>query len=101
MIAKVKEPVVSVLSYEEYQEAVAEGRVLRKYYIVDALQNYVFCHTNNRLSAYEWFKLNYPIYTMRTVRQDSGNGTGCSATCSTRRGQSKFKDGFGVPEGLR
>jgi len=101
MIAKVKEPVVSVLSYEEYQAAVAEGRILPKYYILNALQQYVFVHTRNRLIAYEWLKLNYPQYTMRTTRQDGGGGSGCSSTCSTRRGQSKFQEGFGVPDGLR
>ena len=101
MIAKVKEPIVSVLSYEEYQEAVAESKILPKYYIVDALQQYVFVHTRNRVVAYEWFKINYPQYVMRTTRQDGGGGSGCSSTCSTRRGQSKFKDGFGVPECLR
>ena len=98
---KVKEPIVSVLSYEEYQAAVAEGRILPKYYILNALQQYVFVHTRNRVVAYEWFKLNYPQYTMRTSRADSGGGSGCSETSSTRRGQSKFRDNFGVPSGLR
>ena len=98
---KVKEPIVSVLSYEEYQAAVADGKVLPKYYIVDALQQYVFVHTRNRVIAFDYFKLHYPQYTLRTSRQDSGGGSGCSSTCSTRRGQSKFKEGFGVPEGLR
>ena len=101
MIAKVKEPVVSVLSYEEYQAAVAESKILPKYYIVDALQQYVFVHTRNRLVAYEWLKINYPQYVMRTTRQDGGGGRGCSETSSTRRGQSKFRDNFGVPSGLR
>ena len=98
---KVKEPIVSVLSYEEYQEAVARCKILPKYYILNALQQYVFVHTRNRLVAYEWFKLNYPQYTMRTSRADSGGGSGCSETSSTRRGQSKFRDNFGVPSGLR
>ena len=98
---KVKEPVVSVLSYEEYQAAVAEGRVLPKYYILNALQQYVFVHTRNRLIAYEWLKLNYPQYVMRTTRQDGGGGSGCSETSSTRRGQSKFQSDFGIPLELR
>ena len=98
---KVKEPIVSVLSYEEYQAAVAEGRILPKYYILNALQQYVFVHTRNRLVAYEWFKLNYPQYTMRTSRADSGGGSGCSETSSTRRGQSKFQSDFGIPLELR
>jgi len=98
---KVKEPVVSVLSYEEYQLAIEDGKILPKYYIVDALQNYVFVHTRNRLVAYEWLKINYPQYVMRTTRQDGGTGGGCSETSSTRRGQSKFREGFGVPAGLR
>ena len=101
MIAKVKEPVTSILSYSEYQQAIEESKVLPKYYIVDALQQYVFVHTRNRLVAYEWLKINYPQYTMRTTRQDGGGGSGCSSTCSTRRGQGKFQEGFGVPEGLR
>ena len=101
MIAKVKEPIVSVLSYEEYQEAVAVGRILPKYYILNALQQYVFVHTRNRLVAYEWLKLNYPQYVMRTTRQDGGGGSGCSDTSSTRRGQSKFQSDFGIPLGLR
>ena len=98
---KVKEPVTSILSYTEYQQAIEEGKILPKYYIVDALQSYVFVHTRNRLIAYEWLKLNYPQYVMRTTRQDGGGGSGCSETSSTRRGQSKFRDGFGVPSGLR
>ena len=98
---KVKEPIVSVLSYEEYQEAVADGKILPKYYILDALQRYVFVHTRNRLVAYEWLKINYPQYVMRTTRQDGGGGSGCSETSSTRRGQSKFRESFGVPQGLR
>ena len=98
---KVKEPIVSVLSYEEYQAAVAEGRILPKYYILNALQQYVFVHTRNRLIAYEYFKEHYPMYTLRTSRADGGTGGGCSSTCSTRRGQSKFKSDFGIPLELR
>jgi len=98
---KVKEPIVSVLSYEEYQAAVAEGRVLPKYYILNAMQEYVFIHTRNRVIAFDYFKLHYPQYTLRTSRQDGGGGKGCSETSSTRRGQSKFRDNFGVPSGLR
>ena len=98
---RVKEPIVSVLSYEEYQEAVAEGRVLPKYYILNALQQYVFVHTRNRVIAYDYFKLHYPQYTLRTSRADNGGGSGCSDTSSTRRGQSKFQSDFGIPLGLR
>jgi len=98
---KVKEPVVSVLSYEEYQAAVAEGKILPKYYIVNALQQYVFVHTRNRLIAYNYFKEHYPMYTLRTSRQDGGRGSGCSDTSSTRRGQSRFQSDFGIPLELR
>ena len=101
MIAKVKEPVTSTLSYTEYQQAIEEGKILPKYYILNALQQYVFVHTRNRVIAFDYFKLHYPQYTLRTSRADSGGGSGCSSTCSTRRGQSKFQEGFGVPEGLR
>ena len=98
---KVKEPVTSTLSYTEYQQAIEDGKILPKYYIVSAMQNYVFVHTRNRLVAYEWLKLNYPQYVMRTTRQDSGTGGGCSETSSTRRGQSKFQSDFGIPLELR
>ena len=101
MTAKVKEPVVSVLSYEEYQAAVAEGKILPKYYILNAMQEYVFIHTRNRVIAFDYFKLHYPQYTLRTSRADSGGGSGCSDTSSTRRGQSKFQSDFGIPLGLR
>ena len=101
MIAKVKEPIVSVLSYEEYQAAVAEGKILPKYYILNAMQEYVFIHTRNRVIAFDYFKLHYPQYTLRTSRADSGGGSGCSDTSSTRRGQSKFQSDFGIPLGLR
>ncbi len=101
MIAKVKEPVTSILSYSEYQQAIEDGKILPKYYIVSAMQNYVFVHTRNRLVAYEYFKEHYPQYTLRTSRQDGGGGSGCSETSSTRRGQSKFQSDFGIPLELR
>lgn len=101
MIAKVKEPVTSILSYSEYQQAIEESKVLPKYYIVSAMQNYVFVHTRNRLVAYEWLKINYPQYVMRTTRQDSGTGGGCSETSSTRRGQAKYlNQNYGIPRDL-
>jgi len=98
---KVKEPVTSTLSYTEYQQAIDGGKILPKYYIVDAMQNYVFVHTHNRVIAFDYFKLHYPMYTLRTSRADGGTGRGCSETSSTRRGQSKFRESFGVPSGLR
>ena len=101
MTAKIKEPTISVLSCTEYRQAIEDGKILPKYYILNAMQEYVFCHTRNRVVAFDYFKLHYPQYTLRTSRADGGGGSGCSSTCSTRRGQSKFKEGFGVPEGLR
>ena len=98
---KVKEPVTSTLSYTEYQQAIEDGKILPKYYILNAMQEYVFIHTRNRVIAYDYFKLHYPLYSMRTSRQDSGGGSGCSETSSTRRGQSKFQSDFGIPHGLR
>lgn len=98
---KVKEPVTSTISYAEYQQAIEDGKILPKYYVVDAMQNYVFVHTRNRLVAYEWLKINYPQYVMRTTRQDSGTGGGCSETSSTRRGQAKYlNQNYGIPRGL-
>lgn len=98
---KVKEPVTSTLSYTEYQQAIEDGKILPKYYIVSAMQDYVFVHTRNRLVAYEWLKINYPQYVMRTTRQDSGTGGGCSETSSTRRGQAKYlNQNYGIPRDL-
>lgn len=101
MTAKIKEPTISVLSYSEYQQAIEEGKILPKYYIVDALQQYVFIHTRNRVIAFDYFKEHYPMYTLRTIRADGGGGSGCSDTSSTRRGQSKFQSDFGIPLELR
>lgn len=101
MIAKIKEPVISVLSYSEYQQAIEDGKILPKYYILNAMQEYVFVHTRNRLVAYEWLKINYPQYVMRTTRQDGGGGSGCSDTSSTRRGQAKYlNQNYGIPRDL-
>ena len=99
---KVKELVVSVLSWEEYQEAVAEGRALPKYYILNAMQECVFLHTRNRVLAYDYFKKEWPQYTMRTSRADGGTGGGCSETSSTRRGQAKYlNQNYGIPRDLQ
>lgn len=101
MTAKTKEPTISVLSYSEYQQAIEENKILPKYYIVDALQRYVFCHTRNRVVAFDYFKLHYPQYTLRTSRQDGGGGSGCSETSSTRRGQAKYlNQNYGIPRDL-
>ena len=101
MTAKIKEPVISVLSYSEYQQAIEDGKILPKYYILNATQEYVFIHTRNRLVAYEWLKSNYPQSVMRTTRQDSGGGSGCSETSSTRRGQAKYlNQNYGIPRDL-
>lgn len=98
---KVKEPVTSTLSYTEYQQAVEDGKILPKYYILNALQQYVFVHTRNRVIAYDYFKEHYPQYVMRTTRQDGGTGGGCSETSSTRRGQAKYlNQNYGIPRDL-
>lgn len=98
---KVKEPVTSTLSYTEYQQAVEDGKILPKYYIVSAMQDYVFVHTRNRVIAYEYFKEHYPMYTLRTSRADGGGGSGCSDTSSTRRGQAKYlNQNYGIPRDL-
>ena len=98
---KVKEPVTSTLSYIEYQQAIEDGKILPKYYIVNAMQNYVFVHTHNRVIAFDYFKLHYPQYVMRTTRQDGGGGSGCSDTSSTRRGQAKYlNQNYGIPRDL-
>ena len=101
MTAKIKEPVISVLSYSEYQQAIEDGKILPKYYILNAMQEYVFIHTRNRVVAYDYFKLHYPLYTLRTSRADSGSGGSCSETSSTRRGQAKYlNQNYGIPRDL-
>ena len=94
-----KELQTTTLLYSEY---VVCTKYPSKYFIVNSLQQYVFVHTRSRVAAEEWRKTNYPLYSLRTTKEESGGGTGCSDTSSTRKGQAKYLNkSFGVPKGLR
>lgn len=97
-MSKIEKPIETVtLSYAEY---VSADRYPSKYFIVNALQQYVFIVTRSREKAEQYRKEYYPMYGLRCTVQEKGGGSGCSETGSTRRGQSKFKSNFRLPRGL-
>lgn len=97
-MSKQDKPIETVtLSYAEY---VSADKFPSKYFIVNALQQYVFIVTRSREKAEQYRKEYHPMYGLRCTVQEKGGGTGCSETGSTRRGQSKFKSNFGLPRGL-
>lgn len=98
-MSKVEKAIEAVtLSYAEYVSAV---RYPSKYFIVNALQQYVFIITRSREKAEQYRKEHYPMYGLRCTTTEKGGGTGCSETSSTRRGQAKYLNkNFGLPKGL-
>src|SRR5574343_1966922 len=97
-MSKVEKPIETVtLSYAEY---VSADTFPSKYFIVNALQQYIVIVTRSREKAEQYRKEHYPMYGLRCTVQEKGGGRGCSDTSSTRRGQSKFKSNFGLPRGL-
>lgn len=97
-MSKVEKPIETVtLSYAEY---VSADTFPSKYFIVNALQQYVFIVTRSREKAEQYRKEHYPMYGLRCTVQEKGGGSSCSGTSSTRRGQSKFKSNFGLLRGL-
>lgn len=97
-MSKIEKPIETVtLSYSEYVNAT---NFPSKYFIVNALQQYIFIVTRSREKAEQYRKEHHPMYGLRCTVQEKGGGTGCSETGSTRRGQSKFKSNFGLPRGL-
>lgn len=98
-MSKIEKPIETVtLSYAEYVNA---DKFPSKYFIVNALQQYVFIVTRTRAKAEEYRKEHYPLYGLRCTTTEKGGGTGCSETSSTRRGQAKYLNkNFGLPKGL-
>ena len=96
---KIEKPIETVtLSYSEY---VGADTFPSKYFIVNALQQYVFIVTRSREKAEEYRKEHYPMYGLRCTVQEKGGGSSCSDTSSTRRGQAKYLNkSFGLPRGL-
>lgn len=95
---KIEKPIETVtLSYAEY---VSADKFPSKYFVVTALQQYVFIVTRSREKAEQYRKEHYPMYGLRCTTAEKGGGSSCSDTSSTRRGQSKFKSNFGLPRGL-
>ena len=96
---KIEKPIETVtLSYAEY---VGTTKYPSKYFIVNALQQYVFIVTRSREKAEEYRKEHYPMYGLRCTVQEKGTGSSCSDTSSTRRGQAKYLNkNFGLPRGL-
>lgn len=94
-----KQPIQTIpLSFTEYT---TKTKLPSKYYFLDAMGNYIFILTNKRERALEYLVNEYgKLYTLRTIGGSKGNGTSCTESCSTRRGQSKFRDNFGLPRGI-
>lgn len=87
-----------ILSYSEY---ISTTKYPSKYFVVNAIQQYVFIITRSRVKAEEYRKEHYPMYGLRCMTTEKGGGTSCSETSSTRRGQAKFLNkSFGIPRGL-
>lgn len=93
-----------ILSFQEYLDAKDNKKILPKYFIVDAMGNYVFIRTRDRSKAQSFVNEEYGEgkYTIRTQTQDgaaSGDAT-CRAT-ATRKGQHVANTSFGIPNSLR
>lgn len=93
-----------VLSLQEYTDAKDNKVILPRYFIVDAMGNYVFIRTRDRAKAQSFVNEEYGErkYTVRTQSQDgaaSGDAT-CRAT-ATRKGQYVANASFGIPTSLR
>lgn len=86
------------LSFTEYT---TKSKLPSRYYFLNSMGEYVFILTNKREKAKEYLDKEYgKLYSLRIVGGSKGGGTGCSESCSTRRGQAKFKPNFGLPRGL-
>lgn len=98
-MSKIEKPIeTATLSYAEY---VSADKFPSKYFIVNALQQYVFIVTRSRDKAEQYRKEHYPMYGLRCTVQEKGGGSSCSDTSSTRRGQAKYLNkNFGLPRGL-
>lgn len=87
------------LTFQEYAEC---SKFPSNYFILNASGYYVFFKTTSRKKAQETMENEYgKHYKLRSVGGVSGDGTGCSATCGTRKGQAKYLNkNFGIPGGL-
>lgn len=94
MSEKKKEIKVSVITYEQYVDY--EYVDIANYFIVSALQEYVYFHTNDRMLAQEkcneMFGMSkYTVKASRITKTKSKSESGglSAAGTSTRRGQQK------------
>jgi len=92
------------LSFDEYQQAKEEKKILSKYFYVNCLGQYVFIKTRSRAAAQAYIdeECGKGKYTVRTYSQDgaaSGDAT-CRAS-ATRKGQHVANTSFGIPHTLR
>jgi len=64
----------TVLSFEEFTDD--EFKKPSNFYIMDAMQNYVFFHTRDRLVAQEWCDKIYDgVYTVNASKMGKNSGT--------------------------
>ena len=95
----------AIISKEVEEGSELCGITHSKYYILDALDNYVFIRTRDRAKAQAWVDEEYGKgkYRVRTHVQDgvAAGEASCRAT-ETRRCQAKYRsETFGVPVGVR
>lgn len=93
-----------VLSFQEYQTAKDDKKILPKYFFIDAMGSYIFIKTRDRAKAQAFIdeECGQGKYRVRTYVQD-GAASG-EATCravATRRGQHVANTSFGIPHTLR
>lgn len=90
---KIKVTVVAPDELEQWDEESGESFIHypSKYYLVDALGNYIFYHCRNRADAQRQANEEYDSkYTIRQAKQSSGSGEYSCKGTQTRRGQKKY-----------
>jgi len=88
------------LSFDEYQQAKEEKKILSKYFYVNCLGEYVFIKTRDRAKAQAFIdeECGKGKYTARSHLQDGA--ASADATCratETRKSQAKYRnENFGL-----
>ena len=90
---------------KEVEEDSLVGISLSKYFVINALGDYVFIRTRDRAKAQAWVDEEYGKgkYRVRTNTQDgaSADTASCRAV-ETRKSQAKYRnENYGLPPGVR
>lgn len=94
-----------VLSFQEYQSAKDDKKILPKYFFIDAMGSYIFIKTRDRAKAQAFIdeECGAGKYKVRTFKQDGvASGDASCRAVETRKGQAKGRNpNFGIPTSLR